>query len=60
MQVHTTSEDLDKLAEALDGARKNGTTVKVPRQALANLVCDARAIFTEAEKIGQLKQKGDA
>lgn len=60
MQVHTKTEDLDALADALDSARKNSKTVVVPRQALANLVCDAREIFTHAEKFATLKEKGDA
>lgn len=60
MKVHTTTDDLDSLAGAIDTARKNSIMVSVPRQALANLVCDAREIFTFAEKHDKLVQKDAA
>jgi hypothetical protein len=60
MNVHTTEKDLNDLASAIDGARKNSKDVKVPRQALANLLCDAGVVFTILEKEHKLKHKGDA
>lgn len=57
LKVHTTSDDLDSLALAIDKSRKNATMVSVPRQSLANLVCDAREIFTFADKNGGVKRK---
>lgn len=60
IQVFTTDEDLNALAGAIDAARKNSVMVSVPRQALANLVCDAGTIFTELEKSNLLKRKEPA
>lgn len=60
LKVYTSTSDLDALASALDKARKNATMVSVPRQALANLVCDTREVFTFADKNGGLMNKGDA
>lgn len=57
IKVYSTSDDLDALAEALDSSRKNSEFVKVPRQALANLVCDTREVFTYAEKHEKLVQR---
>jgi hypothetical protein len=59
--LHTTDSDLDALVEALDASRKTSDFVKVPRQAFANLVCDAGVIWEYVQKVNEkIKSKGDA
>jgi len=53
MKLYTDDEQFDTLHAAVDKARKNAKEVKVPRQALLNLLMD------HANMYGRLKQTGE-
>ena len=53
MKLYTDDEQFDTLHTAVDKARKNVKEVKVPRQALLNLLMD------HANMYGRLKQTGE-
>jgi hypothetical protein len=53
MKLYTTDKDFDMLHQAVDKFRKNAKEVKVPRQALLNLLMD------HANMYGSLKQMGE-
>tara|TARA_R100000353_G_scaffold135488_1_gene96125 strand:+ start:212 stop:382 length:171 start_codon:yes stop_codon:yes gene_type:complete len=53
MKLYTDDEQFDTLHAAVDKARKNAKEVKVPRQALLNLLMD------HANMYGRLKQMGE-
>lgn len=60
IKLYTTEGDLEKIAEAIDSARKNSVSVTVPRQALANMLCDFGEVYKYFEKHEVVKPKGDA
>lgn len=52
MKLYTTDEDFDTLHLAADKARKNAKEVKVPRQALINLLMDHGHLVKLVKELG--------
>ncbi len=52
MKLYTTDEDFDTLHLAVDKARKNAKDIKVPRQALINLLMDHSHLVKLVKELG--------
>ncbi len=52
MKLYTNDEDFDLLHQAADKARKNAKEVKVPRQALINLLMDHAHLVKLVKELG--------
>ena len=52
MKLYTNDEEFDLLHQAVDKARKNAKEVKVPRQALINLLMDHSHLVKSVKELG--------
>tara|TARA_B100000424_G_scaffold220584_1_gene179404 strand:+ start:1846 stop:2022 length:177 start_codon:yes stop_codon:yes gene_type:complete len=52
VKLYTTDEDFDTLHLAVDKARKNAKDIKVPRQALINLLMDHSHLVKLVKELG--------
>ncbi len=52
MKIYTTDKDFDTLHLAADKARKNAKDIKVPRQALINLLMDHSHLVKLVKELG--------
>ena len=52
MKLYTSDEDFDTLHLAADKARKNAKDIKVPRQALINLLMDHSHLVKLVKELG--------
>ena len=52
MKLYTNDEEFELLHQAVDKARKNAKEVKVPRQALINLLMDHSHLVKLVKELG--------
>ena len=52
MKLYTNDEEFDLLHQAVDKTRKNAKEVKVPRQALINLLMDHSHLVKLVKELG--------
>ena len=52
MKLYTNDEDFDLLHQAADKARKNAKEIKVPRQALINILMDHSHLVKSVKELG--------
>ena len=59
MKIYTNDEHFDILHRAVDKARKNAKEIKVPRQALLNVLMDHANFIGTIQQLGETVESPD-